>query len=34
MLGPRRKETAEELYRRADRDLYVAKSRRSVPDLP
>ena len=34
MLGPRRKETAEELYRRADRDLYVAKARRSVPDLP
>ena len=34
MLGPRRKETAEELYRRADRDLYVAKSRRGVPDVP
>ena len=34
MLGPRRKETAEELYRRADRDLYIAKSRRSVPTPP
>ena len=34
MLGPPRKETAEELYRRADRELYVAKSRRSVPDGP
>ena len=34
MLGPRREETAEELYRRADRDLYIAKSRRSVPTPP
>ena len=34
MLGPHRTETAEEIYRRADRDLYVAKSRRAVPDVP
>jgi diguanylate cyclase (GGDEF)-like protein len=34
MLGPPRTETAEEIYRRADRDLYIAKSRRAVPDVP
>ena len=34
MLGLPRTETAEEIYRRADRDLYIAKSRRAVPDVP